>query len=256
MLAEERQQMILKLLTESHVVKLRELVLMLDASESTVRRDLHDLENRHFLRRIHGGASLLRKLNEEPDMEAKTLKNVQQKKTIAHLAAQKIKDNDCIYLDAGTTTLEMIQFITASNVTVVTNAPAHCDLLIRKHKVCYLLGGLMKSTTKATVGSIAMHNIDLFRFDTAFIGVNGIDPSMGYTTPDPEEAALKRRAHDLADCSYVVSDSSKFAEISFCKMFDLGEATIITDEVPERYLPLITDKTSVCIANHAPQLSK
>lgn len=251
MLAEERQQMILQILTESHVVKLQELVHMLAASESTVRRDLQDLESRQLLRRIHGGASLLKKLNEEPDMETKTFKNVHQKKAVAKLAAKKIKDNDCIYLDAGTTTLEMIPYIKARNVTVVTNGPAHGDLLVRNKILCYLLGGLMKRTTKAVVGSIAMQNINLFRFDTAFIGVNGIDASMGYTTPDPEEAALKRRAHDLAARSYVVADSSKFAEISFCKMFDLKEAAIITDEIPEMCQSLIREKTSICVTNHS-----
>ncbi|MCO7125659.1 DeoR/GlpR family DNA-binding transcription regulator [Sporolactobacillus shoreicorticis] len=251
MLAEERQQLILKILTETHVVKMQELVQMLAASESTIRRDLQELEGRHLLRRIHGGASLLRKLNEEPDMETKTFKNAQQKKSIAKLAAQKIKDNDCIYLDAGTTTLEMIPFIRARNVTVVTNGPAHGDLLVRKKIVCYLLGGLMKPNTKAIVGSIALQNINLFRFDTAFIGVNGIDSSVGYTTPDPEEAALKRRAHQLAASSYVVADSSKFSEISFCRMFDLGEAAIITDQIPERCQSLITEKTIVYIANRS-----
>lgn len=249
MLAEERQQSILKILADTHVVKLQELVQMLDASESTIRRDLQELENRHLLRRIHGGASLLNKLNEEPDMDTKTLKNVHQKKKIARLAASKINDNDCIYLDAGTTTLEMIPFIKAKDVTVVTNGPIHGDLLAHNHILCYLLGGMMKSTTKATVGSIALQNIRDFRFDTAFIGTNGIHPSAGFTTPDPEEAALKRCAHALADQTFVISDSSKFTEVSFCKLFDLNEAIIITDEIPESCRSLILERTSVCIAD-------
>ncbi|MCO7176281.1 DeoR/GlpR family DNA-binding transcription regulator [Sporolactobacillus kofuensis] len=250
MLAEERQQMILKILSDTRVVKLQELVQMLSASESTVRRDLQELEGRHLLRRIHGGASLLKKLNEEPDMESKTLRHVQQKKLVARFASEKVKDNDCIYLDAGTTTLEMIPFIKAKSVTVVTNGPSHAEHLVRNGILCYMLGGLMKGTTKAIVGNIALQNINLFRFDTAFIGANGIDALMGYTTPDPEEAALKRRAHELASTTYVLADSSKFAEISFCKMFDLGEATIITDELPERCQSLITDKANVYIADH------
>ncbi|GEB75994.1 DeoR/GlpR family DNA-binding transcription regulator [Sporolactobacillus inulinus] len=249
MLAEERQLMILKTLAVDHVVKLKELVSMLNASESTVRRDLQELESRHLLRRVHGGASLLRKVNDELDMESKTLKNVQQKKAVARLAATKIKDNDCIFLDAGTTTLEMIHFITAKNVTVVTNGPAHVDLLVRKKIICYLLGGQMKSTTKAVIGSLALQAINLFRFDTAFIGVNGIDPSMGYTTPDPEEAALKRRAHDLAQRTYIVSDSSKFSEISFCKIFDLAEAIIITDHLPDLDGFKVTEKTEIYVAD-------
>ncbi|GGL62136.1 DeoR/GlpR family DNA-binding transcription regulator [Sporolactobacillus putidus] len=249
MLAEERQQIILQKLKHAHVVKLQDLVRFLNASESTVRRDLQELESRHMLRRIHGGASLSRQRSEEPDMETKTSKYMRQKKMIAELAGHLVKDNECIYLDAGTTTLEMIPSINARNVTVVTNSPAHGEALVKKRIMTYLIGGMMKGTTKAIVGSIASQTLNLFRFDKAFIGVNGIDAVMGCTTPDPEEAALKRRARELAVQSFIVADSSKFSDVSFCKMFDIDQAAIITDKLPETIDPSILEKTKVICAD-------
>lgn len=249
MLAEERQQIILRKLEDTQVVKLQDLVQQLDASESTVRRDFQELESRHLLRRIHGGASLLQLRSEEPDMETKTSKNVRQKKMIAKLAAGLVKDNECIYLDAGTTTLEMVPYINAKDVTVVTNSPAHGEALAKKQITSYLIGGMMKRTTKAIIGNIAFQTLNLFRFDKAFIGVNGIDAAMGYTTPDPEEAMLKKRAQELAVQSFVLADSSKFSEVSFCKMFDIDKAAVITDELPETVGSSILEKTKVICAD-------
>jgi DeoR family fructose operon transcriptional repressor len=245
MLAEERQQIIMRQLEDSRVVKLQDLVRSLNASESTVRRDLQELEEHHLLRRIHGGASLLQRRSDEPDMETKTSKNIQQKKAIAKMAAGMIRDNECVYLDAGTTTLEMIPFIKASNVTVVTNGPAHAEALSMRNVLCYLIGGMMKRTTNAVVGSLAVDNLNLFRFDRAFIGTNGIDTEMGYTTPDPEEAAVKKRALALSGQTYIVADSSKFSEVSFCKMFDLEKASIITEMLPESVREELLNRTKV-----------
>ncbi|RYM05657.1 DeoR/GlpR transcriptional regulator [Sporolactobacillus sp. THM7-7] len=248
MLAEERQQMIMEQLKEARVVKLQDLVKRLDASESTVRRDLQELESKRLLRRVHGGASLLQLRSEEPDMSVKTFKNVHQKKAIAKLAAEQVKDHECIYLDGGTTTLEMIPYVCAKNVTVVTNGLSHIEALVRNHMTAYLIGGMMKPTTKVIIGSVALQTINLFRFDKAFIGTNGIDADMGFTTPDPEEAMIKRRAQELASESFVVADSSKFSEVSFCQMFAIDRAVIITDELPERVGSSILERTHVICA--------
>ncbi|MFD2617575.1 DeoR/GlpR family DNA-binding transcription regulator [Terrilactibacillus laevilacticus] len=245
MLAEERHKIILNRLEAEHIVKLQDLVNDLHTSESTIRRDLHELEVQHLIRRVHGGAMSLQQRSEEQDMETKSSKNIQQKRIIAKIAAEQIKDNECIYIDAGSTTLEMISFIHAKNVNVVTNGYAHVEALVKKNMATYLIGGMMKPNTRAFIGSIAIQALDTFRFDRAFIGVNGIDIDMGYTTPDPEEAMIKRRAQELALKSYILADSSKFTEVSFSKMFDLSKASIITNELPQAVKDMILKETTV-----------
>ncbi|WP_211745759.1 DeoR/GlpR family DNA-binding transcription regulator [Paenibacillus sp. Marseille-Q4541] len=245
MLTEERYRLILERLQLHGVVKLQELVELLGASESTVRRDLIDLEANQLLKRVHGGASLITQKSAELGMEEKTFKNVQEKNIVAKLAAQQIQNGDCIYLDAGTTTLAMIPYIEAEDITVVTNGLSHVEALVSKNIRSYLLGGLIKTHTKAVVGSIALQNMDQFRFDKSFIGTNGVDVKMGYTTPDPEEALLKRSAHLMSGNTYVLADSSKFGEVAFAKLFNLNEATLITDSVPEPYKVSIGQKYKV-----------
>lgn len=245
MLTEERYRLILQRLQEKGVVKLQELVELLQASESTVRRDLIDLEGQHQLKRVHGGAALPGQKGLEPGMDEKTSKNIQQKLRIARLAAAEVREGECIYLDAGTTTLAMIPYLTADNITVVTNGLSHVESLVGNRIRSYLLGGMMKSHTKAVIGSIALQNMDNFRFDKCFLGTNGVDPQLGYTTPDPEEALIKRRAHELSAQTYVLADSSKFGEVTFAKLFDLSEAVLITDAVPERMRTPIGKKTKI-----------
>lgn len=245
MLTEERYNLIIERLQERGIVKLQELVDVLGASESTIRRDLIDLEGRQLLKRIHGGATLLNQKSQEPGMEEKTFTNVHEKSIIARLAAREIEDGECIYLDAGTTTLAIIPYIEAKDVTVVTNGLSHVEALVSKRIRSYLLGGMMKMHTKAVIGSMALQNIDNFRFDKCFLGANGVDAEMGYTTPDPEEAMIKRRAHELAAHTYVLADSSKIGEVTFAKLLDLEDAVLITESVPEHSRPSISNKTKI-----------
>lgn len=244
MLTEERYRIILERLQERGVVKLQELVELLEASESTVRRDLIDLEERQLLKRIHGGAALPSPKMQEPASR----RNIQKHSTenaVARLAAAQVVDGESIYIDAGTTTLAMIPFIEAKDVTVVTNGLSHIEGLVSKRIKSYLLGGMMKIHTKAVIGSIALQNMDNFRFDRCFLGTNGVDVEMGYTTPDPEEALIKRRAHQLSASSYVLADSSKLGEVSFAKLLDLNEATLITESLTPSWRKSISQKTNI-----------
>ncbi|WP_089973020.1 DeoR/GlpR family DNA-binding transcription regulator [Lihuaxuella thermophila] len=245
MLTPQRHQLILDLLRKQGVVKIQDLVAATDSSESTVRRDLIQLEKKHLLKRIHGGAALLQGKGSEPGMVEKSAKNLQEKKQIAAFAASLVKNGDCIYLDAGSTTFEMIPHFIDKQVTVVTNGVNHLEALVANHVKAYVLGGKMKASTKALIGSVALENLRRYRFDRCFLGANGIHPELGYTTPDPEEALLKQSAMQLSGQTYVLADHSKFSEISFAKFADLEEACLITDLVPEDTRECYEQKTSL-----------
>ena len=58
MLAEERFAMILDLLAQKRSATVLELCDALDASESTIRRDLTQLDRQGLLKKVHGGATL------------------------------------------------------------------------------------------------------------------------------------------------------------------------------------------------------
>lgn len=235
MLTEERHNIILDLLREKGVIKIIDLMEVTNTSESTIRRDLTYLESINALKRIHGGATLPKGRLIEPSYSEKEVQSVDEKKSIAKYAASLIEDGDSIYLDAGTSTYEMIQYIDKSNIVVVTNGLKHINALVDKGINAYILGGKIKNTTKAVIGSDALKSLEKFRFDKCFLGINGIHIECGFTTPDSEEAMLKENAIKHSRQSFVLADESKFGEVSFVKVADLKDAVIITNSEVENY---------------------
>ena len=243
MLKTERKKLILEELRKHKVVSLEKLVGLLDTSESTVRRDLDELESENKLRRVHGGAELPHSLQEEETIQEKSVKNLQEKKLIAQKAASLIKEKDVIFVDAGSTTAFLIYELANPTVTVVTNSIHHAVQLVDKQIPTVIIGGGVKMTTDASIGGVALNQINQLHFDRAFIGMNGVDEGY-YTTPDMEEGAVKRAILENAKQTYVLADSSKIGQSSFAKVAPLKRAIVITSKGHE-LLPAIKEKTEV-----------
>ncbi|UJL45883.1 DeoR/GlpR transcriptional regulator [Virgibacillus sp. NKC19-16] len=231
MLTEERHAFILRMLKQDGIVKSQDLMKRIGCSESTIRRDLGQLENEGKLKRIHGGANRTYQLDEELTASEKSFKNIQEKESIGKLAASLIEVNDVIFMDAGTTTLALTPYLKDKNITVVTNGIQHASALAEQQVQVYLIGGMIKHSTKAIIGSDSLNTLHNYRFNKAFLGMNGIDASFGCTTPDPEEAALKKMAHQQAAATFVLADHSKWDKVSFAKVFDMEEISIVTDYI-------------------------
>ncbi|GIN60956.1 DeoR family transcriptional regulator [Robertmurraya siralis] len=244
MLETERHEKILKLLKEKNTVKIHELVELTASSESTIRRDLTYLENRKFLKRVHGGAAKLQGKLQEPTMIEKSSINHQAKQKIAKFAVGLIEEGDSIYLDAGSTILEMIPHL-PENIVAVTNGMTHLPLLLEKNIKTYLIGGFVKPSTKAIIGRDAWASLQHYRFDKCFMGVNGIHPHFGFTTPDQEEATIKELAMSLSREAFILADDSKFTEVAFAKIADIEAATIITNELERDIEKQYEEKTVI-----------
>ncbi|MBH0174971.1 DeoR/GlpR transcriptional regulator [Fictibacillus sp. 23RED33] len=245
MLTPERHRKIIEVLGEKSVVTIQELVEATSSSESTIRRDLSQLQKEKKLKRVHGGASLTHQKSEELSVFEKSDRNSLEKQRIAQYACDLVETGDCIYLDAGTTTLKMIPHLKDREITVVTNAISHLDALSEHEIKTYLIGGLVKSKTKALVGSSAIKSLSSYRFDKVFLGMNGIHMEAGFTTPDPEEAAVKGLAISLSQKAFILADHTKFHETSFSKVADLSEAIIITNEIDDDVIYDFQDKTEI-----------
>lgn len=239
MLAEERQQQILALLQTQNVVSLQDICQTTNCSESSARRDLQQLEDAGKLVRVHGGAKLSQELQREPDMPGKLRLNGPAKMAIAKEAVKNVHPGDTIYLDAGTTTLAMIELLDpTANLTVVTNGVLHASFLADQGIRTLLLGGVLRNTTKAIVGTTAVRTLKQYRFNRVFLGTNGVHPTAGLTTPSPEEAVLKRAAAEQAEQVFVLADASKFDQTAFVRFGDCDLGTLITSTLP----PAISDR--------------
>ena len=243
MLKSERKKLILEELSKHKIVSLEKLVGLLDTSESTVRRDLDELESENKLRRVHGGAELPHSLQEEETIQEKSVKNLQEKKLIAQRASSLIKEKDVIFVDAGSTTAFLIKELEQKDITVVTNSIHHAVQLVDKQIPTVIIGGGVKMTTDASIGGVALNQINQLHFDRAFIGMNGVDEGY-FTTPDMEEGAVKRAILENAKQTYVLADSSKIGQSCFAKVAPIKRAIVITSKGHE-LLSAIKEKTEV-----------
>ena len=170
---------------------------------------------------------------QEADVRTKAQLQVPQKDAIARRAAAQVTDGDLVFLDAGTTTLHMVEYLGASRATFVTNGVACARRLVEKGLRAYVLGGLLKPRTEAVVGGVALEMMANYNFTKAFLGANGISIERGYTTPDTEEACIKEKAVQRAFTSYVLADATKFGKAAAITVCPLEKARIITDSLPD-----------------------
>ena len=235
MLTEERHKKILEIIDKKGSVNAQELMVALDASESTIRRDITTLANEKKLIKVHGGAIKIERESfstKDDEVLLRKERNMKEKIAIAKLAASLIEDDDFVYLDAGTSTGVMIDFLTARNPVFVTNAIEHARDLTRKGYKVYLIGGEYKSATEAIVGEEAALSLQKYHFTKGFFGANGISIDEGLTTPEIKEAMIKKTAIAATKQSYFLLDHTKFGEISAITFADITEGTIVTDKVP------------------------
>lgn len=216
MFSEERCMKIVEILQEKTSIKVNELAEFFNVSESTIRRDLKEMEENGLISRTHGGAVGITNTKFEPTYREKEDARHDEKEMIGKLAAGMIEDGNTIILDSGTTTLEVAKHITAKNIIVLTNSIDIAYILSDKEDIEVIVtGGSLRQTTRAMVGNITEKILNQFKVDIAFIGANGITLRDGITTPNNVEAQAKRVMMDAAQKVIVVADSTKFNNVYF-----------------------------------------
>ncbi|AXY26631.1 DeoR family transcriptional regulator [Suicoccus acidiformans] len=232
MLTSERHRYILEELNEKSSVKLTQLAEEMKVSESTVRRDLSALEDEGLLTRIHGGAQRKFNIAIEASMQEKEILNLDAKNRIAHAASLLVEDGDCLFIDAGTTTLAMIAHLGGyQDLLVVTNGISQADYLSQMNIETILLGGRVRPNTGAIVGETARQQLASYHCHKAFLGINGVDYRYGLTTPKWDEAVIKQQANKQSIQTFILADSTKFDKVTFTKVFDINEGIIITEHL-------------------------
>ena len=127
MLTEERYATILRILKEKQAVTVPELTRALCTSESTIRRDLTALHKRGMLYKVYGGATSIDSnyTAMEEDMPTKSSRCTEEKIAIARRAASLVTRKDFVYIDAGSTTLHMVDFLQERQAVAGTSSGLH-----------------------------------------------------------------------------------------------------------------------------------
>ena len=240
MLQEERRNKIIEMLYKNKSITVKDLCDALKASEATIRRDLTALEEEQKLERVHGGAVIQSNLplDKEDTFYEKESVNIVEKKNIAEVAFSFLRNNDNIFIDGGTTTLEFAKLIGGSDLklNVFTNAPHFSKYIAKNSKAeQFIIGGKIRPNTLAVVGQLAVNTIRRFRLNKVFIGVNAISKEYGLTTPDFEEAEVKRAILESGRERFILADSSKFNKVALCEILPISAIDyIITSNLEDK----------------------
>lgn len=214
----ERHQRILEAARTDGRVGVTELADSLNVSLETVRRDLCLLEERGLVRRVHGGALPVNLHLPTPAyptagrlaFSLPVVTNPAQQR-IATRALAEIPPQGTILLDSGSTTQAIAERLPLDRgLTVVTNSvPIAAMLYLKPGVSLYFLGGRVRGTNGATVGTWATGALAEVSVDVAFMGTDGFSPDRGLTTPDEAEAVAKRGMIAAAARAIAVSVSAK-----------------------------------------------
>lgn len=239
MLNEERKRRILELTKLKGSISINDLMKELEASESTVRRDLIDMDKEGLLKKVHGGAVALKDQIVTRDllMAQRADENIDEKEIIAKYACELIRDDDVIYLDAGTTSYMMIPYLKDSKATFITNGVSHALALSMQGHHVYMPGGILKKETEAIIGQKCAEFIAEMNFTRGFFGTNGTTFNEGFSTPDIEEGMIKQVAFRHCKERYILCDSSKFDQICSFSFGDYKDGIVITTaNAQDKYL--------------------
>ena len=234
MLAQERYQIILEHLGAEGMASVSQLSALLGASEATVRRDLNALAAEGKLKKVFGGATSITQMGLfEEHVSRRESVMFDEKNAIAAYAATLVQDGDFVYIDSGTTTACLIPHLKNKKATYVTNGVVHAYRLLRAGFSVYLIGGRLRPSTEAVVGSEAMRSLQKYNFTKAFMGTNGISLEEGFTTPDVAEANIKQCAIERSFVSFVLADHTKFNRAFPVTFSRLDACCILTDRMPK-----------------------
>ena len=250
---EERQDKIVKYIEKVEKATIEEIMSLLKISRSTVRRDLMDLERKNLIIRTRGGALKKKYFKYEFSLNEKKDLNLDKKKKIAQITKRSINEGDIIYISGGTTTLELAKILfDIKDLIVFTNAiNILLELANNSGIEIKLVGGDFRKKTFSMVGQEAINYLDRYNFDKAFVGVNGISVSEGFTTPNGLEAIVDGEVIRRSKEVFILADETKFGAVAFstiCKIEDVDY--IITNNLPDAKLTKDIQKMEVKIISN------
>ncbi|MDP9888779.1 DeoR/GlpR family DNA-binding transcription regulator [Pseudarthrobacter enclensis] len=238
MLPAARHQAIVDTVQRERVVRVSDLAQQLGVSLMTVRRDIELLEESGKVERIHGGAKLPGgATTHEPGFELKSTQFPAEKRSIAVEAAGMVHEGMAVGLSAGTTTWALAQeLVKGPRITVVTNSVRIADLFHQGAaagapfgSTVILIGG-ERTPSDALVGPIATAALKQLHLDLLFLGVHGMDPDAGFTTPNLLEAETDRAFVAASRKLVVLADHTKWGTQGMSTIAALEEADeVISD---------------------------
>lgn len=242
LLREERRREISRLINENKKATVAELSRLFRVSESTIRRDLEELDEQGLVQRAHGGALVVEHAPPEPPIIQRMEERAEEKRRIGRAAADLVRDGDTIFIGSGTTTLEVARnLVDRDNLTVITNALNIASVFAGKSNVTVIVvGGLLRHSELSMLGHIAEQALKELNADRVIMGMRAVSIENGLTSDFLPEAMTDRAIIQAAPEVILAADHSKFGKVSIALVAPIASVSkIVTDA--EAPLELISE---------------
>lgn len=209
-----RRDEISKLVLGEGEIKVKDLAKRFNVSMETIRKDLNYLHECGVITKTHGGAKAINDYYWLP-VDIKMQERVDEKRYIARRALDLIDDNSVIFLDGGSTTIQLAKMLRLKKgLTVVTNSIAVADIILESNNQVICTGGITQKRGKAMVGYYAVKVIDSIHFDAMVTGTDGFMGMQGPTTFSLEEVDVRRHVIKNTTTKILICDATKFTKTS------------------------------------------
>ena len=232
---EERREAIVALLSAQPKVLVSELSHRFGVSAFTVRADLDLLEQEGRLRRCHGGALSLSKATTGVGYARRQKTASESKQAIGATAARLVESGDSLFLDTGTTTIEMVPHLAhVDDLTILTNDFAIASRVeeVLAHAKLFFLGGFVRMGYRYTYGQTPLDTVRRFHVDKAFLSTNGFTVEDGFTCESLDQAQIKEAYAARATERIVMFDVSKVGSVFFSTFLDVGHTDVMVTDAP------------------------
>lgn len=234
----QRLEKIKEIVSAYKSIDITTLSNMLDVSDVTVRKDLERLETDGFLTKIHGGAMLNEKTELQlPSQDLVTIPGYSRKKSIAKAALQLIKEEDRIFIGAGTTCLILADELSSrTGLSIITNNFNAMQLMQSSQNKTIMLGGELYKTDNSSFlfGASTENQLKEIYVNKAFISVDAVDLKGGLTMESSVLLNILRATREIAEQLILIVDSSKFNKRELHRLgeFELADCIITNTDSP------------------------
>jgi DeoR/GlpR family transcriptional regulator of sugar metabolism len=244
MKAAERQLRIRQLLDSRDFLALDTLCRELDASESSIRRDLDELEARHILKRVYGGAVPVQAPVNAFDYTVESGRFSEEKSRIARLTSGLIHDGQTVILDGGSTVAAVAGELAAKSLHIVTNSlPIAETLEARRNIELTLTGGYLDPRLRVMLGPLCEQMLGLIRADVLIMGIGSVSEA-GFSNNNTLVVGSEQKMIEIANRVIIVADHTKFGRSAMIPVAPLNAAhTVVSDRgLAPQYVELLQSR--------------
>lgn len=209
-----------------------------NVSKNTIRRDIDRLVDKGCIKKIYGGVTINNAASPSQELisfDERNVSNLEIKDQIAKRAAELVNDGDVIFIDSGTTTNHLLNYITnRNNLTIITHSLEVILNTIAYDNINVIsLSGTLNRKTLSFTGASTTDIINNYNITKAFLSTTGLSIENGATNSSPGESSIKRAAVSRSQQLYLLADHTKFNVVSLMTYCPLEKFNgLVTDQRP------------------------